>query len=83
MISTDYIVIKYDMLGFETKKDNDYSNLNVAAPECVAEADDIHSAEDKCAELTAHDSGEQIDIVMKNGKAYKGNRYVYRVAVGG
>lgn len=74
-----YWVTKYDVTSFGKDKEG-YTDLTVVAPSIVGEPfDDIELAKQRCDELSTNEGGDEVDVDMKNGKHYKGPRYIYRV----
>ena len=41
--------------------------------------EDEVSAQQKCDALSATEGGDEVEVDMKNGKHYKGPKYIYRV----
>ena len=73
-----YWVVKYDVTSFA--KDTDYTDKSVPAPSIVGEPfEDEAAAQQKCDELSATEGGDEVEVDMKNGKHYKGPKYIYRV----
>jgi hypothetical protein len=74
-----YWVVRYDVTSFGVGKE--YTDLDVVAPAIVGEDyDDPQLAQNKCDELSASACGEEVEVDMKNGKHYKGPKYIYRIA---
>lgn len=72
-------VVKYDIKSFATGAD--YHQMEVASPLPIRpNYNDREKAEQIAAGMCLSNGGEEIDVVLKNGKSYKGPRYVYRVA---
>ena len=72
-------VTKYDVTSFAADTEG-YKDMSVAAPSIVGEPfDDVALAQQKCDELSATEGGEEVEVDMKNGKHYRGPRYIYRI----
>jgi hypothetical protein len=72
-------VTKYDVASFAADTEG-YKDMSVAAPSIVGDPfDDVALAQQKCDELSATEGGDEVEFDMKNGKHYKGSRYIYRI----
>jgi hypothetical protein len=72
-------VTKYDVASFAADTEG-YKDMSVAAPSIVGDPfDDVALAQQKCDELSATECGDEVEFDMKNGKHYKGPRYIYRI----
>lgn len=88
MPESGFCIVKYDNLSFERDPDPErpgrsrsYSNPGVAAPQPFEEVyQDRNVCQAEADRLSATAGGEEIDIVLANGKQYKGPRYTYVVA---
>jgi hypothetical protein len=72
-------VVKYDVASF--KQGANYTDLGVEAPSFIRPSYATRERAEQIAEgMSKSNCGEDIDIVLSNGKPYKGPRYIYRVA---
>lgn len=72
-----FFVVKYDVLSLQA--DKPYSDMSTVAPAFIEGFDTKEEADANAETLTKADTSEEVDIVLKNGKQYKGHRYIYRV----
>jgi hypothetical protein len=72
-------VVKYDVNSFV--QGVDYSDMSVEPPHFIRPSyADYEKAVAVAEGMGKSNCGEDIDVILKNGKPYKGPRYVYRVA---
>lgn len=83
-----YFVVKVDILSLTADPDNPghsvaYTNRKVAAPELLEPSyDNMSEAVAAVEKLMESGRGEDIEITLANGQAYKGPRYFYYTAQG-
>lgn len=72
-------VVKYDVKSFA--QEVDYSDLSVEPPHFIRPSYNEYAKAEQVADgMCKSNCGEEIEVVLKNGKPYKGPRYIYRVA---
>lgn len=76
-----YWVVRYDVKGFDANAEQGLHDLEVPAPAIMNEDpyDEPALAQEECDRLGAAEPGETIELDLKNGKHYKGPRYIYRI----
>lgn len=74
-----YWVVKYDVTSF--KQGANYEDLSVEAPLFIRPSYAEYETAKQIADgMCLSNGGEMVELVLSNGKQYKGPRYIYKVA---